>query len=168
MFWILLIYKGAKKMDLSSGGQVPCSTGFLLLGECSRNPSVSVYQLVLLWEPAFSLVNVFADFQCVCPFHNGWFTSISAHTALSVQQFLTQNGMTPVPHPPYSPNLAPSKFLCFPGWKKPSKGNVLLMWKRWDKLQKHYKASKSMSSKPVLSSGKKCLDRYIVSHGESF
>ncbi|PNF29210.1 hypothetical protein B7P43_G10794 [Cryptotermes secundus] len=30
-----------------------------------------------------------------------------AHTDLSVRQFLTKNGMTPVPHPPYSPDLAP-------------------------------------------------------------
>ena len=36
-----------KKMELSSEGQAPCSTGFPL-GECSRNPSVPVYQLALL------------------------------------------------------------------------------------------------------------------------
>ena len=33
-----------------------------------------------------------------------------AHTWLSVLQFLTKNSMTPVPHPPYSPNIAPSDF----------------------------------------------------------
>ena len=31
-------------------------------------------------------------------------------TVLSVQQFLTKNGMTPVPHPPKSPNLTQSEF----------------------------------------------------------
>jgi len=30
-----------------------------------------------------------------------------AHTALSVQQFLAKNNMTVIPHPPYSPDLAP-------------------------------------------------------------
>ena len=46
-----------------------------------------------------------------------------AHTMLSVQQFLTTNDMTPVPHPPYSPHLTPSPlFFCFPGWKKVLKG----------------------------------------------
>jgi len=30
-----------------------------------------------------------------------------AHTALSVQQFLARNNMTVIPHPPYSPDLAP-------------------------------------------------------------
>ena len=36
--------------------------------------------------------------------------SAPAHTALRVQQFLTKHGMTPVPHPPYSPDLALSDF----------------------------------------------------------
>ena len=36
------------KPELSSGGQAPCSTRLPPLGECSRNPSVSVYQQALL------------------------------------------------------------------------------------------------------------------------
>ena len=44
--------------------------------------------------------------------------SIPAHTTLSVQQFLTKNHMTAVPHPPYSPNLTPSDFFLFPWMKK--------------------------------------------------
>jgi len=35
-----------------------------------------------------------------------------AHTASSVRQFLTKNRIT-VPHPPYSPDLAPRDFSCF-------------------------------------------------------
>ena len=34
----------------------------------------------------------------------------TAHTALSVQQFLTKNGMTSVPHPYYLLDLTPSEF----------------------------------------------------------
>ena len=45
------------------------------------------------------------------------FTSAPSHTMLSVQQFLTKNSMNPVPHPPYSPDLALSNFLLFP-WMK--------------------------------------------------
>ena len=58
--------------------------------------------------------------------------------------------------PPYLPNLAPSNFFCcFPGWKTSSKGNILPVWTRWSKKwQKYQKASKSTSSKTVLSSGK--------------
>ena len=45
-------------------------------------------------------------------------------TMLSVEQFLTKNGMTPMPHPPYSPDLIPSDFfVClFPRMKKVLKG----------------------------------------------
>ena len=48
--------------------------------------------------------------------------STPVHTVLSVQQFLTKGGMTPTPHPPYSPNLAPSDFFLFPWMKKVLKG----------------------------------------------
>jgi len=37
-----------------------------------------------------------------------------AHTALRIRQFLTCQGMTLVPHPPYSSDLAPADFFCFP------------------------------------------------------
>ena len=45
-----------------------------------------------------------------------------AHTALSVQQFLAKNNMTVIPHPPYSPNLAPCDFFLFPCMKCQMKG----------------------------------------------
>ena len=45
-----------------------------------------------------------------------------AHTALSVMQFLTKNGMTPFAHPPYSPDLAPCDFFLFPRLKRDMKG----------------------------------------------
>ena len=78
-----------------------------LLRECSRNPSVSVYKLALLWEAAFSFSAFFLRIsQCICPFHDGWFMSAPAHTRLNVQKFLTKNSMTPMLHPPYSPDLA--------------------------------------------------------------
>ena len=37
-----------------------------------------------------------------------------AHMALRIRQFVTSQGMTLVPHPPYSPDLAPPTFFCFP------------------------------------------------------
>jgi len=37
-----------------------------------------------------------------------------AHMAWSVQQFLAKNNMTVIPHPPYSPDLAPCDFFLFP------------------------------------------------------
>ena len=109
------------------------------LSECSGNPSVSMYQLALLWEAAFLFSEFFWRlFQHVCSFHDGWFTLAPAHTVLSVEQFLTNNDMTPVPHPPYSPDLTLTFFCLFPRWQKSSKGNVLLMWKQWNKKQQKH------------------------------
>jgi len=47
-----------------------------------------------------------------------------AHMALSLQQFLVRkkNNMTVIPHPPYSPNLAPCDFFLFPRTKRQMKG----------------------------------------------
>jgi histone-lysine N-methyltransferase SETMAR len=36
-----------------------------------------------------------------------------SHTAMAVQQFLVKNNIPIVPHPPYSPDLAPSDFWLF-------------------------------------------------------
>ncbi|PNF31107.1 hypothetical protein B7P43_G15767 [Cryptotermes secundus] len=47
---------------------------------------------------------------------------LKTHTALTVRQFLTSNNMVIVPHPPYSPDLAPSDFFLFPRMKRSLKG----------------------------------------------
>ena len=39
--------------------------------------------------------------------------NVPAHGALLTRQFWTDNNMTVVPHPPYSPDLAPSDFSYF-------------------------------------------------------
>jgi transposase len=41
----------------------------------------------------------------------------ASHTTMAVQQFLTKNNIPIVPHPPYSPDLAPSDFWLFPTLK---------------------------------------------------
>ena len=107
-------------------------------------------------------------FQCICPFHDGWFMSAPAHATLSGQQFLTKTGMTPMPRPPYSPSLALSNgFLLFPRWKKSSKGNILLMWKKWYKMSEALKDIK-IKFKNCFEQWKKHLDRCITSNGEYF
>ena len=45
-----------------------------------------------------------------------------AHTALTVQQFLTKTSMNPVSHPPCLPDLAISDFFLFTWMKKVLKG----------------------------------------------
>ena len=84
--------------------------------------------------------------------------STPAHTVLSVQQFLTKKGMIPMPHHPYSPNLAPSDFCLFPWVKKVLKGNYFANVEEVkQKTAEALKGIKMMSSKTVLSSGKNVL-----------
>jgi len=54
-----------------------------------------------------------------------WFlhqNNAPGHTALRVQQFLTKNKMTAIPHPPCSPEVAPCDFFLFPRMKGQMKG----------------------------------------------
>jgi hypothetical protein len=43
--------------------------------------------------------------------------NVPVHTASSVQKFLAPENMLVVPHPPYSPDLAPCDFFLFPRMK---------------------------------------------------
>jgi len=45
-----------------------------------------------------------------------------AHKSFKVSQFLAKNNMTVIPHPPYSPDLAPCDFFLFPKLKLRTKG----------------------------------------------
>jgi len=45
-----------------------------------------------------------------------------SHAALLTRRFLTDNNMTVVPHPPYSPDPAPNDFFLFPKLKMKLKG----------------------------------------------
>ena len=47
---------------------------------------------------------------------------VPAHVVLSVQQFLAKINMMIIPHPPYSPDLAPCDFFLFPHMKCQMKG----------------------------------------------
>ena len=45
-----------------------------------------------------------------------------AHSALRIYEFLAKHSITVLPHPPYSPDLAPCDFFLFPMPKRPLKG----------------------------------------------
>ena len=47
-----------------------------------------------------------------------------AHRSFKVLQFLAKNNMTVIPHPPYSPDLAPCDFFLFPKMKLWMKGRT--------------------------------------------
>lgn len=46
-----------------------------------------------------------------------------SHSALAVREFLAEKHITVLPHPPYSPDLAPCDFFIFPKMKKGMKGH---------------------------------------------
>ena len=46
-----------------------------------------------------------------------------AHTALSIREFLVKKNIPVLPHPPYSPDLAPCDFCLFPKLKSKLKGH---------------------------------------------
>ena len=46
----------------------------------------------------------------------------TTHRSFKVSQFLSKNNMTVIPHPPYSPDLAPCDFFLFPKLKLRMKG----------------------------------------------
>ena len=45
-----------------------------------------------------------------------------AHSALRTREFLAKHSITVLPHPPYSPDLAPCKFFLLPMLERPLKG----------------------------------------------
>jgi len=57
---------------------------------------------------------------------NAWFLhhdNAPSHTSIAVREFLVQNNITMLPHPPYSPDLAPCDFFLFPKLKTHPKGH---------------------------------------------
>jgi hypothetical protein len=50
---------------------------------------------------------------------------VLAHTSLKSTEFVTNNNMVIIPHPPYSPELAPCDFALFPKLKMKLKGQHL-------------------------------------------
>ena len=74
---------------------------------------------------------------------------------VSVQQLMTKNGMSPVPHPSCSPNFYASDMFLLPQMKKVLKGthfaNVEEVKQKMAEARKGIKISKF---KTVLSSGK--------------
>ena len=126
------------KTELYSGGQDPCNVGFPTIGECSGNPSVSARQVAVLWEAAFSFSDFFLKTFKV--FAHIMMDDLWAHlpTLCWAIRGFDQNRHD-LRAPPFLFSWFCSKWLfLFPQWKKYSRRNVSLIWKRWNKKwQKH-------------------------------
>ena len=169
----LVIYtrQDTKKEKLSSGEQAPCKWVFSPLGECSRNLSVSVYQLVMLWEAVFGFSEFFWRlFQSICPFHDGWFMSAPIHTTLSVHSVFDQKWYDSHAPPSLSTWSHPKQLLLFPQMNKALKRKLLadveeMNPKMAEALKKGVKID---GFKNCFKQWKKCLNRCTASNGEYF
>ena len=125
-----LTNEDSKKLELCSGGQVPCRAGFphygsglgIHLYQCTSWHSCERLHLasVIFFFMEDSL-NAFAHIMM----SDLWVHLPTPHWVFST--FGPKNGMTPMLHPPYLPHLVPSEFFLFPHWKQSSKGKVLPM-----------------------------------------
>ena len=136
------------------------------LGECSRNPSVSVYQLALLWEAVLSFSEFFwRFFQHVCPFHDGWFTSAPAYIPHCTECSADFDQKWHDPHaPPSLFTWSCPKWLFFVSLdEKCSQRETFCQYGRSEKKrQKHQKASKSMCSILFCAVGKMSQQVYYI------
>ena len=164
------IQGGTQKWNYLRDGRSLCSTGLprevsvlgTLLCQCTSWRCCERLDL--------ASVNCFEDsFTAFAPFMMG---DLRAHptTLPCVQQFLTQNGVTPVPHPPDSLSLAQSDFIFVSPMKKALKGQHFA---DVEEVKGQEKAEalggfKINDFKTVLSRGKRCLNRCVASNGEHF
>ena len=132
--WNLYLREDPKKSTIIFWRAGPLYYRLPPLGECSRNPSVSVYQLVLLLEAALDFNEFFWKTQCICP---SWFTRAPAHTAWVFSRFWPKTAWLPCLTLPIHLVL-PHDFFWFLWMKKSSKGNDFLMWKKWNKKQQKH------------------------------
>ena len=159
-----------KNLELSSGGQASYSKGspywVSVLG-------IHLYQYTSWWcceKLCLASVNFFWRlFQRICSFHDGWLTSAPAHTALSVQQFLTKNSLTSIAHPPYSPDLAPSDFFFVsPDEKSPQRATFCQCGRGATKNGRSTKSHENPRVQKLFWIVEKCLNRCIASNGKCF
>jgi len=101
---------------------------FLLIsrGLCIKNLS----QQAKLWIPG-STATFCSDCTKTCedtaPKKQTWLLhhdNALSHTSVLTQQFLAKNKMAVIPHPPYSPDMAPCDFFLFPKMKLKLKGRL--------------------------------------------
>ena len=154
---LLLIYEwGSKQYQnyLLEGGPLLVQTS--PLHECSRKPSVSVCQLVLLWEAAFSFSEFFLlnSFNVFAHFMMGDSQVHLSTLHWVVCSFRPKTAWPPCPTLPIHLISPRATISCFSRWKTSSKGR-----KKWNKQTKKMsdtlKGIKIDESKNFFMQGKK-------------
>ena len=142
-----------------------------LLRECSRNSLVSVDQLVMLWEAAFSFREFFWKVLSTCLPISGWVIyerTCPHHTECS--SVFEQNGMILMPHPPYSPEVTLSNFFLLPWMKNVLKGkcfaDVEEVKQNKTRNSRSTQRHQNWEVQKLLWAMEKCFDRRMASNGE--
>ncbi|UYV69538.1 hypothetical protein LAZ67_6003924 [Cordylochernes scorpioides] len=89
--------------------------------------------------------------------NNDWILHVDnarPHTAHVVLQFLSKNSTTQIPHPPYSPDLAPNDFFLYPKLKMKLKG------RKFDNVDMIQAESKATLRNPSKSDFISCFDNW--------
>ena len=100
-----------------------------------------------------------------------WFLhhdNVPIHTALSVTRYLASLEWTVVPHPPYSPDLAPCDFFLLQTMKKTLKGQRFATVEVKTALQEALNNIKLQQFQRCFTRWEKRLDKCIASNGEYF
>ena len=92
-----------------------------------------------------------------------------SHSSLLVSQFLAGNKIAVLPHPPYSPDLAPADFFLFPTLKTTLKG---LRFQSVDEIQQNSQRQLHTISQNEFQGAfekwRKQWERCVASRGEYF
>ena len=84
--------------------------------------NVSVGAVHIIIREELKMRKICAKFVPRVHFHQD---NAPVHNSILVTDYLTQMGIKTVPHPPYSPDLAPCDFWLFPKLKENLRGNVI-------------------------------------------
>jgi len=92
-----------------------------------------------------------------------------SHRSLVTREFLAHNSIITLPHPAYSPDLAPWDFFFFPKMKLQLKG------RRFDRVEEIQRESKNVLGtlreqdfQHAFQQWQRCWDRCVVSQGDYF
>jgi transposase len=88
---------------------------------------------------------------------------MSSHMTLKTTEFVTNNNMVKVPHPPYSPEFAPCDFALFPKLKMKLKGRHFETVSDIQReLQAELDSIKENDFHGAIKAWKKCWDCCII------
>ena len=139
--------------------------------ECSRHPSVTVYQLVVLWEVAFGLSEFYLKTLSMCLSILWWVIckNTTLHWMFSRFWPKTTWHPLPIPHPFYLLDLAPGDiFVCLFLRMKKSPQREMFCWCGRGKTKngRSTKGIKINEFKNCFEQWKKRLNKRITSNGE--